>query len=85
MRYRVYSGPRGSQTVSAMEKDCLLFKEYATLDEALNWARHVDDHGGVALQIEGDDGTSLNKRDIVTALRHSDGELHRAGAQSSRS
>jgi hypothetical protein len=35
------------------------------------------------LLIEGDDGTSLNRRDIVTALRDTDGELYRAGAQSS--
>jgi len=41
MRYRVYSGPRGAEAVSAMEKDRLLFKECATLDEALNWARHA--------------------------------------------
>jgi hypothetical protein len=67
-----------------MEKDRLLFKEYATLDEALNWARHVNGQGGVALLIEGDDGTSMSKRDIVTALRHSDGELHRPAAQASR-
>jgi hypothetical protein len=67
-----------------MEKDCLLFKEYATLDEALNWARHFNGQGGVALLIEGDDGTSMSKREIVTALRHSDSELHRPVAQASR-
>jgi hypothetical protein len=77
MRYRVYSGPRGSEAVSPMEKDRLLFKEYATLDEALNWARHVDRQGGVALLIEGDDGTAMTKRDIATALRHSESELQR--------
>jgi hypothetical protein len=78
MRYRVYSGPRGSDAVSPLEKDRLLFKEYASLDDALSWARHVDGHGGVALLIEGDDGTMMDKRDIVNALRHSDSELRRS-------
>jgi hypothetical protein len=77
MRYRVYSGPRGAEAVSAMEKDRLLFKECATLDEALNWARHVDGQGGVALRIEGDDGTAMTKHDIAAALRHGESELQR--------
>ncbi|TMJ54944.1 MAG: hypothetical protein E6G84_01940 [Alphaproteobacteria bacterium] len=59
MRYRVYSGPRGSESASPLEKDRWLFKEYAALDDALGWAQHVHDHGGVALLIEGDDGTIL--------------------------
>ena len=68
MRYRVYSGPRGSQDIPPLEKDRWLFKEFAVLDEALGWAQHVNDRGGVALLIEGDDGTMLNRRSIVEAL-----------------
>jgi hypothetical protein len=68
MRYRVYSGPRGSQTLSPTEKDRWLFKEYASLDEAFGWAQHVNDHSGVALLIEGDDGTLLHKQEIADAL-----------------
>jgi len=55
-----------------MEKERLLFKEFDTLDSALAWARHLNDSGRVALSIEGDDGTSLTKQEIVAALRHPD-------------
>ncbi len=68
MRYRVYSGPRGSQELPPTEKDRWLFKEYTALDEALGWAQHVNERGGVALLIEGDDGTVLRKQDIANAL-----------------
>jgi hypothetical protein len=69
MTYRVYSGPRGSQSISPLEKDRHLYKEFGGLDEALGWARHVNDGGRVALLIEGDDGTRLTKQQIVAALR----------------
>jgi hypothetical protein len=74
MRYRVFSGPPGSGPVSPLEKDRLLFKEFDTLDSALAWARHLQDNGLVALAIDGDDGTSLSKQEIVAALRHSENE-----------
>jgi hypothetical protein len=68
MTYRVYSGPRGSEAISALEKDSHLYKEFNALDEALNWARHINEHGRVALLIEGDDGTRLTKQQIVANL-----------------
>ena len=74
MRYRVFHGPPGSGPVSPLEKDRLLFKEFDTLDGALAWARHLQDNGLVALAIDGDDGTSLSKQEIVAALRHSENE-----------
>jgi hypothetical protein len=70
MAYRVYSGPRGAQTVSALEKERLLYKEFDTLDGALSWARHVNESGRTALSVEGDDGTMMSKQDIAAALRH---------------
>lgn len=70
MTYRVYSGPRGSQSISPLEKDRHLFKEFNLLDEAMSWARHINDGGRVTLLIEGDDGTRLTKQQIVGALRH---------------
>jgi hypothetical protein len=70
MTYRVYSGPRGTPSLSALEKDRQLYKECATLDEAMSWARHVNGGGRVALLVEGDDGTRLTKQQIVTALKH---------------
>jgi hypothetical protein len=78
MRYRVYSGPHGSSAPKALEKDRMLFKEFSSLDEAMSWARHVNDSGLTALLIEGDDGTCLAKQDIVAALRHR--ETERRGA-----
>jgi hypothetical protein len=70
MTYRVYSGPRGSESISAQEKDRHLFKQFGLLDEAMGWARHVNESGRVTLLIEGDDGTQLTKQQIATALRH---------------
>lgn len=69
MSYRVYSGPRGSEAISPLEKDRQLYKEFGLLDEAMNWARHVNDSGRVTLLIEGDDGTRLTKQQVVTALK----------------
>jgi hypothetical protein len=69
MRYRAYSGPRGSQDIGPAAKDKLLFKEFTNLDEALSWARHVEREGRVPLLIEGDDGTRMDRRSIVNALR----------------
>ena len=70
MAYRVYSGPRGSQSISPLEKDRHLYKEFSLLDEAMSWARHINDSGRVALLVEGDDGTRLTKQQIVTALKN---------------
>ncbi|MGC1359175.1 MAG: hypothetical protein WA851_25950 [Xanthobacteraceae bacterium] len=69
MTYRVYSGPRGSHAISPIEKDRHLFKEFSGLDEAMSWARHINESGRVALLVEGDDGTRLTKQQIVTALK----------------
>jgi hypothetical protein len=70
MIYRVYSGPRGSQSISPLEKDRQLYKEFHNLDEAMSWARHINDSGRVTLLIEGDDGTRLTKQQVVTALKN---------------
>jgi hypothetical protein len=70
MTYRVYSGPRGSESISPLEKERYLFKEFNLLDEAMGWARHVNNGGRVTLLIEGDDGTRLTKQQIVTALKN---------------
>ena len=69
MRYRVYSGPQGSQDIAPLAKEQMLFKEFAALEEALSWARHVEHSGRTPLLIEGDDGTRLDRRAIVDALR----------------
>jgi hypothetical protein len=74
MRYRVYSGPHGSEAIRPIEKDRMLFKEFSSLDEAMSWAGHVNGSGLTALLIEGDDGTRLGKQEIVAALRHRETE-----------
>ena len=72
MSYRVYVGPPGTEKISPMEKDKLLFKEFASLDDAFGWARHVNGSGRVTLAIDGDDGTSFGKHEIAAALQHSE-------------
>jgi hypothetical protein len=69
MSYRVYSGPKGSGEISPLAKEQMLYKELTTLDEALSWARHVEQAERVPLLIEGDDGTRMNRREIGEALR----------------
>jgi len=69
MRYRVYSGPKGSDDVPPLAKEQMLFKEFDGLDNALLWARHVERQGRSPLLIEGDDGTRMDRRAIVNALR----------------
>jgi hypothetical protein len=70
MRYRVYSGPRGSAAISPLEKERMLFKEFESLDAALGWARHLAAGERVALLIEGDDDTRLAAQEIAAALLH---------------
>jgi hypothetical protein len=79
MAFRVYSGPHGADGFRAVEKDRMLFKELSSLDEAMSWARHLDTTGHTALLIEGDDGSRLDKREIVAALRHCETEPSGAG------
>jgi len=68
MRYRVYSGPKGSGDIPPLAKDKMLFKEFATMDQALAWSRHVEGEGRTPLLIEGDDGTRMDRRAIADAL-----------------
>jgi hypothetical protein len=70
MTYRTYSGPRGSEDVTPLERDRLLYKEFDTLDGALGWARHLNESGRTALFIDGDDGTRFDRREILAALHH---------------
>jgi len=78
MAYRVYSGPHGADVVRPLERDRMLFKEFTNLDDAMRFAKHLNESGHTALMIEGDDGTRLLKQEIVAALKHR--ETERAGA-----
>jgi len=77
MQYRVYSGPNGSGEITPIARELMLFKEFAALDDALSWARHVEQGGRVPLLIEGDDGTRMDRRAVSDALRV--GERERVG------
>lgn len=68
MTFRVYSGPKGSPDISPLARRQMLFKQFDALDEALAWARHLEQTGRVPLLIEGDDGTHLDRRAIGEAL-----------------
>lgn len=70
MAFKVYSGPVGSEEISPINKDRMLFKEFPTLDEALSWAGHIRETGRVALLIEDEGGTRLDKRQIAAELSH---------------
>jgi hypothetical protein len=78
MQFRVYSGPRGAESIRPIEKGKMLFKQFGSLDEAVGWAHHLDRSGHVAVLIEGDDGTSLVRQEIAALLRHR--EFERSGA-----
>ena len=47
----------------------MLFKEFGCARRRLSWARIVEKRGRIPLLIEGDDGTRLDRRSIVNALR----------------
>ena len=74
MTFKVYSGPPGADMVSPFDKDRLLYKEFPSLDEALSWAGHIKETGRVALLIEDEGGTRLDKREIAAALSHRNAE-----------
>ena len=68
MTYRVYSGPKGTQSFSPIDKERMLYKEFNALDDALSWAGHIGKSGRVALLIESDDGLRLDRHEIGAAL-----------------
>jgi hypothetical protein len=72
MTFKVYSGPAGTDAVSPIHKDRMLFKEFPTFDEALSWASHVKDTGRVAVLLEDETGRTFNKREIAAALADRD-------------
>jgi hypothetical protein len=71
-------GPKGSPDIKPFDRAQALFKQFEALDEALSWARHVEDTGRVPLLIEGHDGTRMDRREIGNALRV--GERERIGS-----
>ena len=72
MTFKVYSGPAGTDAVSPIHKDRMLFKEFPNFDEALSWASHIKDTGRVAVLMEDETGRTFDKREIAAALANRD-------------
>jgi hypothetical protein len=68
MRFKVYSGPAGTDAIAPIIKDRMLFKEFLTFDDALSWACHIRNTGRIAVLIEDETGRTFDKRDIAAAL-----------------
>mgnify|MGYP001295899968 CR=1 FL=1 len=75
MAYRVYSGPPGTPDPSPLERTPGLYKEFERLDDALSFARHLKDTKHVALLIEGDDGTRMDRREIAASFHHPEQDI----------
>lgn len=67
--YRVYSAPKGVDDFSLIARRRTLFKQFETFDDALAWARNVDQAGDVPLIIDGDDGTYVDRVELAAMLR----------------
>lgn len=70
MSYRLYVAPAGSAEPSVLEW-ANLYKEFQRFEEALGFARRINDGKRVALLLVGDDGTRLNRRELAAALGQS--------------
>jgi len=75
--FRVYVGPPGTGAIHPLEKGRYLFKEFAALDDAIGFAHHLKTGGRVALLIEGDDGTRLDRKALANVLHRRDAEQSR--------
>ena len=69
MRYRVYSGPKGSGEVGPWRRTTCCSRN--SPGSTTRWPGRAtsERNGRVPLLIEGDDGTRMNKRAIADALR----------------
>jgi hypothetical protein len=69
MSYRLYLGPATAEDLKPSERGGALFKEFRLLDDAIQFARHLERKDRVALLLEGDDGTRMNRREIAQATQ----------------
>jgi hypothetical protein len=67
MSYRLYLGPAGAEDLKTSDRSAL-YKEFRLLDEAIQFARSQRRKERVALLLEGDDGTRMNRREIAAAI-----------------
>ena len=76
MSYRLHwtDWPVSPEEYQAM-KSRLLVANYHNLDDALGRARQIGGYGGIAWEIVGDDGHSLNRHEIARTLQERAPEL----------
>jgi hypothetical protein len=76
MSYRLHwtDWPVSPQAYQSM-KSHLLTASYHELDDALGRARQIDRYGGVAWEIVGEDGRSLDRHQIARTLQDRAAEL----------
>lgn len=67
MSYRLYPGPAGAEDLKTSDRSAL-YKEFRLFDDAIQFARGLQRRGRVALLLEGDDGTRMNRREIAAAV-----------------
>ena len=62
-------------SLSKAEKHRLIFIDYKELDDALGRARQITALGGIPWEIENEDGTKIERHEIVEMLRNRAAEL----------
>jgi hypothetical protein len=76
MAFRLWWGLAKTQEEFAARKPSWMPRVADSLDEALWWAMKVNDLGlEIAWEIEGDDGTRLDRQEIVEMVRRRRHEL----------
>lgn len=73
MPFKVYSGTPGAAFLRSVERHRGLYQEFGLLDEALDWARHLEERGRVPLLIENERGVRLTRPEIDAAI-HGEGD-----------
>jgi len=72
MPFKVYSGAPGAAFLRSVERNRGLYQEFGLLDEALDWARHLEESGRVPLLIENERGVRLTRPEIGAAIHDED-------------
>jgi hypothetical protein len=76
MVYRLFcTDVRVSKPIYEAQKSWLMAYQYHELDDALGKAREIEARGGVAWEIENDDGPSMDRDKMQTQLRARRAEL----------
>jgi hypothetical protein len=76
MNYRLYWTDREISLAEYQRSKGLLWpKVHSNLDDALRFARDMGKHGSIPWEIEGDDGTKLDRKAFAETLQRRSTEL----------